>query len=250
MTVSPRSVSTIGRRGAIGGVDVGVVAALGRLDLEPERPQGGHVRLDGAGAEVAAAGVRELELVAVVQQRAEEHDDAAGTASGLLVDGADRSRRSGAISSRSLSALSQRYRTPMLASTSRMRLTSSIRATLRSVVRPLLSSDAHSSATPAFLLDFTSIEPDEHRAADDPQVHRAGHAERDDLGVERLADPGEHLQAEVLLAALDPVDRALAGAEHVGQLGLGVAAVLASVADELADPAEVVLSHQFTVSHI
>ena len=50
--------------------------------------------------------------------------------------------------------------TPMLASTSRMRLTSSIRATLRSVVRPLLSSAAHSSATPAFLLDLTLIEPD------------------------------------------------------------------------------------------
>ncbi len=48
----------------------------------------------------------------------------------------------------------------MLSRTSRIRLTSSILATLRSVVRPELSSDAHSSATPAFLLDFTLMLPD------------------------------------------------------------------------------------------
>ena len=48
----------------------------------------------------------------------------------------------------------------MLASTSRSRLTSSMRATRRSVVRPRLSSEAQSSATPAFFEDFTSIEPD------------------------------------------------------------------------------------------
>ncbi len=39
-------------------------------------------------------------------------------------------------------------------------MTSSIRATLRSVVRPRLSSDAHSSATPAFFEDLTSMLPD------------------------------------------------------------------------------------------
>ena len=35
-----------------------------------------------------------------------------------------------------------------------------MRATLRSTVVPELSSEAHSRATPAFLLDFTSIEPE------------------------------------------------------------------------------------------
>ncbi len=48
----------------------------------------------------------------------------------------------------------------MLVSTSSSRLTSSMRATLRSVVRPRLSSVAHSSATPAFFDVFTSIDPD------------------------------------------------------------------------------------------
>src|SRR5262249_6569495 len=83
----------------------------------------------------------------------------------------------------------------------------------------------------------------EHRATGDPQVHRPGHAEGDDLRVERLADPGQRLQAQVLLAALDPVDRTLAGAEKVGELRLRIAAVLASVADQLADAAEVVFRH-------
>ena len=62
--------------------------------------------------------------------------------------------------SRSLSSLSHRVCTPMLLSTSSSRLTSSMRATLRSVVRPRLSRVAQSSATPAFLEVFTSIEPD------------------------------------------------------------------------------------------
>ena len=70
-------------------VDLGVVAAVGGLHLEAEGPQGVHVRLDGAGAEVAAAGVGQLEDVLAVQQRAEEHDDRAGTPRGLLVDRAE-----------------------------------------------------------------------------------------------------------------------------------------------------------------
>ena len=59
--------------------------------------------------------------------------------------------------------------------------------------------------------------------------------------VERLADAGEHLEGEVLVALLDPVHRALAGAEHLGQLLLRPAPVLAGVADQVADPAEIVL---------
>ena len=59
---------------------------MGRGDLEPERPQRGQVGLDGARAEVAAAGIRQLEALVVVQQRAEEHDDGAGAAGGRDVD--------------------------------------------------------------------------------------------------------------------------------------------------------------------
>ena len=153
-----------------------------------------------------------------------------------------RSRSLGGMISRSLSALSQRVCTPRLSSTSSSRLTSSMRATLRSVVRPRLSSEAQSSATPAFLEVLTSMLPDERGRAGDPQVRRAG-AEGDDLGVERGADAGEHLQGEVLVALLDPVDRALAGGQQLGQLVLGEPAVLAGVADEVADPALVALSH-------
>ena len=47
----------------------------------------------------------------------------------------------------------------MLSSTSSSRLTSSMRATRRSVVRPRLRRVAQSSATPAFLEVFTSMEP-------------------------------------------------------------------------------------------
>ncbi len=70
-----------------------------------------------------------------------------------------RSSVSGGMISRSFVPGSQRVRTPIEASTSRMRLTSSMRARLRSVVRPRLSSEAQSRATAAFLDVLTSMEP-------------------------------------------------------------------------------------------
>ena len=76
-------------------------------------------------------------------------------------------------------------------------------------------------------------------AAHDPQMLGAGVTEGHELGVEALADPGEGLEAEVLLALLDPGDGALAGTEGASQLGLGEALVPPSVADEGADPLEV-----------
>ena len=129
-----------------------------------------------------------------------------------------------------------------------------MRATLRSVVRPLLSREAHSSATPAFLRRLDVDRAGERGGAVDPQVRGTG-AERDDLGVEGRADPGEHLQGEVLVALLDPVDGALAGAEQLGELLLGEPAVLARVADEVADPGQVRVgrggdSHLSSVYHL
>ena len=50
-------------------------------------------------------------------------------------------------------------------------------------------------------------------AADDAQVLRAGVTEGHELGVEALADAGEGLQAEVLLALLDAGHCALARAQ-------------------------------------
>ena len=137
----------------------------------------------------------------------------------------------------------------MLSSTSSSRLTSSMRATRRSVVRPRLSREAHSSATPAFLEVFTSMLPESLVGTGDTQVRRSG-AELDDGPVESLADALDHLQGEVLVASLDPVDRTLAGAELVGQLLLGPAAVLACIADQGPDAVHVVMTHPITVSQI
>ena len=70
-----------------------------------------------------------------------------------------RSSRGGGRISTSLESGSQRTLTPIEVSTSMIRLTSSMRARWRSVVRPRLSSDAHSRATAAFLDVLTSICP-------------------------------------------------------------------------------------------
>jgi hypothetical protein len=85
---------------------------------------------------------------------------------------------------------------------------------------------------------FTSMLPDSVVGP----VGRA-RAELDDGVVQGLADPGDHLEGQVLVAALDPVDRALAGVQHVGELLLRPAAVLARVADQGADAAQVVVVH-------
>jgi hypothetical protein len=64
------------------------------------------------------------------------------------------------------------------------------------------------------------------------------------------------LQAEVLVALLDPVHRALAGAECLGELGLGPTPVFAGVANQAADLAQVggellgAVRHASTISHI
>lgn len=154
------------------------------------------------------------------------------------------SSSAGGTSSRSTPSLIQRVRTPMEFSTSSRRYTSSMRATRRSTVRPLFSSEAHSSATQAFLLVLTSMAPESRMAADDAQMHRPRVSQRHDLAVQGLTDAGDHLKADVLVAALDAVDRALAGTERLGELCLCPAPVLPGVTDELADAYEVVVCHE------
>src|SRR5882757_1186399 len=80
-------------------------------------------------------------------------------------------------------------------------------------------------------------------SADHPQVHRAGVAQGDDLAVERLADPRDHLKADVLVTALDTVHRALAGTQRFRELGLCPATMLSRVTDEPADAYEVIVGH-------
>src|SRR6202008_3372946 len=53
----------------------------------------------------------------------------------------------------------------------------------------------------------------ETATADHPQMHRARVPQGDDLTVECFTDSGDHLKADVLIAAFDAIDGALAGAE-------------------------------------
>ena len=55
------------------------------VETRAEELKGLQVRGDRAGAQVATAGVRQLEQQLVVQQWAEKHDDRAGAAGGVLV---------------------------------------------------------------------------------------------------------------------------------------------------------------------
>ena len=185
-----------------------------------------------------------LKLAVGVQQRTEEHDHRCGSAAPPRDPSSSRSKvRAGRTSSRSLPSSDQVARTPMLISTSRIRLTSSILAMPRMTVRPRFSRLAHSSATAAFFDDRTSILP---LSLAPPWTRRccgSADAHRDQWRVERLRDPVDHLQTEVLVAGLDPMHSALTGPEDVRELGLGQATMLARVTDEAADPVQVGFSH-------
>lgn len=78
-------------------------------------------------------------------------------------------------------------------------------------------------------------------------MHRTRVTQGHDLAVQGFAYTGDHLKADVLIAALDAIDGTLAGAESLGELRLGPAPVLTGVTDELADAYEVVVCHGATV---
>src|SRR5829696_7855188 len=61
--------------------------------------------------------------------------------------------------------------------------------------------------------------------------------------VERFGNPVYHLQTEILVAGFNPMDCALAGTQHVSQLGLGKAPMLAGVPDQAPDPVQVRIRH-------
>ena len=159
VTVSPRSVSTIGACGSI--------ARLTWAWYSPSvaftsRPKGRRAYMCGSMVRVprlqppaygssntssrCSNGPRNMMIERVRRAAAWSIESSFSSLGGTI--------------SRSLSSLSHRVCTPMLLSTSSSRLTSSIRATLRSVVRPRLRRVAQSRATPAFFDVFTSIDPD------------------------------------------------------------------------------------------
>jgi hypothetical protein len=79
---------------------------------------------------------------------------------------------------------------------------------------------------------------------------RAGVSQRDELGVQTLADASEHLKAEILLALLNACDRALARPQGVGKIVLCQALVTSGIPDQGANAAQVVLSHAPTINHM
>ena len=201
-----------------------------------------HVRLDGPGAEVAAARVRQLEVVHPVQQRAEEHDDAAGAAGRLGVHGVE-------------VELGGRHDLQVVAVVDPPGADADAAQHLEDAVdlldaghpaqrRAARVEERGAQQRHAGVLARLDVDAaGQPAAADHPQMHRARVAERDDFTVERFADTGDHLKADVLVPALDAVDRALAGAERLGELRLCPATVLPGVTDELADAYEVVVCH-------
>ena len=223
-----------------GAVDAGVVAAVARLDVEPEGTQRRHVRLDRALAEVAAAGVGEVELVVAVQQRAEEHDHRARASCCRLVDRGE--VEVGGRDDLQVVVVADPAGGDAEGVEHLEQAVDLLDARDLAQRRTALVEQGGAQQRDAGVLGGLDVDrAGQRRRAVDAQVRRAG-AEGDDLGVECRADAREHLEGEVLVALLDAVDGALAGAEQLCQLVLGEPAVLAGVADEVAD-ATLVVSH-------
>jgi hypothetical protein len=205
-----------------------------RLHLETERPQRDHVRLDGAGAQVAATGVGQLEGSRPVQQWAQEHDDAARAPSGVGVDAGqvqlvrddDRQVVPGRVPGGRDADRAQHVEDPL-------DLDDAGHVAQR---RPATVEQRRAQQRDGGILGGLHRDAAAQRpAAGDPQVGRPCPAEADQLAVQRRGEPAEQLEGQVLAALLDPGDGALAGAETVGELLLGEPAVPAGVADQGSD---------------
>jgi hypothetical protein len=197
------------------------------------RPKGDHVRLDGARAQVAAAGVGQLEGRVLREQRAEEHDDRAGAHGGVHVDrvqvevARDDDLQVAAVGRPGGAHAhgAQHVDDPV-----HLDDPGHVAQPGRAAVE-----QARAQQRDGTVLGGVDVDPaGELLAALHAQVGALRAADGDDGGVERGADPGQHVDADVLRALLDPVHRRLAGAEQLGELHLGQPAVLAGRADERA----------------
>jgi hypothetical protein len=190
---------------------------------------------DRPGPEVAAAGVGELEGGAVVDERAEQHEDAAGAARGLLVHLVE-GEGHGWLEHEVAAVLG-----PLGAHAD----------AAQHLEDPVDLGDPGDPAQggpsaveqrgaeqrDGGVLRRTDVDGTaELTAPVHPQVHDVIAAEREELGVEGLGDPPDGVEREVLAPLLDPVDSALAGPDLLGQVRLGPTVELAGVADEGTDP--------------
>jgi hypothetical protein len=196
------------------------------------------VRLDGPAAQVAAPGVGQEEVVLQVQERTQEHDDAAGPAGGVDVHvvevealGRDDLEVVVGVEPAGLHADAVEHLEDAVDLVDA--------GDLAQRRAPPVQQRRAQQGDPGVLRRLHVDRTRQDRAADDTEVHRRLATERDELVVEGLADAGEHLDAQVLATLLDAVDGALTGAEGLGQASLGEPTVLAGVADEGSDLAEV-----------
>ena len=200
------------------------------------------MRLDRALAEVAAAGVGEVELVVAVQQRAEEHDHRARTPCGRLVDRVE--VELGGRDDLQVVVVADPAGGDAEGVEHLEQAVDLLDPRDLAQRRTSLVEQGGAQQRDTGVLRRLHVDRARQRGrAVDPQVRGPG-AEGDDLRVERRADAGEHLEGEVLVALLDAVDRALTGAEQLGELVLGESAVLACVADQVPDTT-LVVSHAF-----
>src|SRR5690625_4770349 len=218
----------------------GLVVPLGRHHGQPEGPQRRHVRLDGAGAQIASTGVGELELPGAVHERPQEHDDAAGATSGLDIDGAQ-VEGLGHLDLEVVVLVQppHRYtdRGQHLQQPVDLLDAGDLAQHGGAGVQQRGAQQGHSRVLARLDVDGAA----EGGLPLYAQMARTGGAEADELGIQGGADLRDGLESQVLLSLLDTVDRALTGVQLSGQLGLGETGVLAGVTDQSADTRQVVL---------
>jgi len=227
-----------------------VVVALGGNDIEAEGVQRLHVRLDGAGTQLAAAGVGQPEGVRQVHQGPEEHDDAAGTTGGRDIHIGqiehlgthDRQiglvGRPGDLHADAL----QHFDEPVDL------------FDMRNATQPGAAAIQQTGAQQGHgrVLRRTGRDGSVQRGlTGDGQIHRIAAARHDQRGLEGLSDTVDHLERQVLIARLDPMDRALTRAEQRRKFILGEATLFASVPHEPADAGcGGQLSHPGRITHM
>ena len=204
------------------------------------------MRVHGARAQIAAAGIREAVFLGFIQERAKEHDHAAGAARGLHVhgvqvqDGRAAELEVGVVEPGAFDAdAGQDLHDPV-------DLFDPGKAAQHrgAAVDQAGAQERHSGVFAAVDVHGAG----QGAAAFDPQVRHLGFAHLDDAAVENRFEPLDHLEAEVLLALLHPGDGALACSQRGGELALGPALLAAGVAKGGGDVFGGFLSHTTKIS--
>ncbi|MET3931994.1 hypothetical protein ABIE00_000040 [Arthrobacter sp. OAP107] len=199
------------------------------------------MRLHGADAQIAAAGVGQPVFIGLIKQRAQQHDHAPGAACGLGVHGLE--IKIGRAAELEVVVVEPGAFDADAAQDLHDAVDFLDAGQPAQRGGPAVDEAGAEQGDPGVLAGVDINGTGERPAAFHAEVGHLRFAELDDAAAEDRFQPLDHFQAQVLFALFHPGHGALAGAEFRGQLALGPPLLPAGIAEQEADVFSGLLSH-------